>query len=30
MFFGVMIFSYVIGVYCEILDRFKEIDEEFD
>lgn len=30
MFFGVMTFSYVMGVYGEILDKFKSIEKEFD
>ena len=30
MFFGVMIFSYVMGVYGEILERFKDVDSEFE
>ena len=30
MFFGVMIFSYVMGVYGEILTKFNKIEEEFD
>jgi len=30
MFVGVLIFSYVIGIYGEILEKFKEIEMEFD
>ena len=30
MFFGVMIFSYTMGVYGEILDNFKKIEEVFE
>jgi hypothetical protein len=30
MFFGVMIFSYVMGVYAEILEKFNDIHREFD
>ena len=29
MFVGVLIFSYVIGIYGEILEKFKLIEEEF-
>lgn len=28
MFFGVMIFSLVIGLFLQIIERFKKIDEE--
>ena len=30
MFVGVLIFSYVIGIYGEILEKFKDIEMEFD
>ena len=30
MFVGTMIFSLVIGIYGEILEKFKLIEEEFD
>ena len=30
MFVGVLIFSYVIGIYGEILEKFNQIEEEFD
>ena len=30
LFFGVLIFSYIMGQYIELLDRYKASQEEYD